>query len=612
MNDLEQPEENGAPARPPYRGGYDEPAPQNDYRGYNEPAPQNGYRGYNEPAPQNGYRGYNEPAPQNGYREYNEPAPQNGYRGYNEPAPQNGYREYNEPAPQNGYRGYNEPAPQNGYREYNEPAPQNGYREYNEPAPQNGYRGYDEPAPQNGYREYDEREQRGGYREYDEREQRGGYREYDEREQRGGYREYDERDQRGGYREYDEREQYEDEQYARGAARPSRQPHLDDRFDSGMSRQEYRARLDRLSDTGEEDGEPYNPYTPVHGGARKFNLNNLTSGQLTLLLVAAFIVIIGLIILAATFATSSCADCSGGNNTDIPVIEQGDGFEGNEGFEEIISSTDDDPVQEVVTTSDGDVTINEELETDTFTVTVTNADGTYFRTDVKQSEAATLKISSQNETGFAFSLNVNAESASGTLAGHAYFCAEREAVYEGATGMLNFNFGDSGITIYMTDTLSAFDAEGVYPDGKYSTSKPVYIEDEAAKSETLGYDANIRTSQPVRDALAGIMPATDLTLMDFIFENGTFQVFENAEKGYDKNGTPINIDAQIGAVKYYGFINGTGEEVVLICTSDAKVYAGICNGAEYRYYTNDPAYADSAPKAIAGQAKGKGMSLIYN
>ena len=158
----------------------------------------------------------------------------------------------------------------------------------------------------------------------------------------------------------------------------------------------------------------------------------------------------------------------------------------------------------------------------------------------------------------------------------------------------------------------AFEAEGVYPDGVYSTDKPVYIEDEAAKSEALGYDANIRTTQAVRDSLTSVMSAPDLTLMDFIFENGTFRVFENAEKGYDKNGEPINIDAQLSAVKYYGFINGTGEEVILICSNDAKVYVGLCNGAEYHYYTNDPAYADTAPKAIAGQAKGKGMDLVFN
>ena len=79
----------------------------------------------------------------------------------------------------------------------------------------------------------------------------------------------------------------------------------------------------------------------------------------------------------------------------------------------------------------------------------------------------------------------------------------------------------------------------------------------------------------------------------------------------DKNGKDINIDRELDAVKYYVFVPYSGEELMLICKNDGKVYLGICDGGEYRYYTNDPAYKSKAPQAIIGQADVKGMKLIY-
>lgn len=311
------------------------------------------------------------------------------------------------------------------------------------------------------------------------------------------------------------------------------------------------------------------------------------------------IIIVAVILAFCIFLRPSCT-----SPEEIPVIEQGDGLDNN-----VTEPTTPEPPQEVISTSDGEIIIDEEIETDSFVVTVTGADGTYKRTNVYRAEEATMEITGQDETGFTFSLEASSEGSSGTVAGQAYFCAEQEAIFESSSGTLNFRFGSGGVTVYMTDEFPAFN--GVSPDGIYVSGTPSYIEDAAAQSEEMGLDADIRKSEAVQTALDSLLSGQDKSLMESIFSNGTARVFENSEKGYDKNGTAINIDSQLGAVKYFSFIPGSGEELVMICSGDAKVYVGICDGMEYRYYTNDADYASEAPVAISGQAMGKGMTLSY-
>ncbi len=338
--------------------------------------------------------------------------------------------------------------------------------------------------------------------------------------------------------------------------------------------------------------------------------NRLDSRQMTLMLGGAALVLIGVIVvICLVMQADSCGSCAGGN--DIPVVEQGDGEEAYNNGQNFYDGEEfgNNDASEVVSTSDGMITIDETLDTDDFTVSVTGADGSYSRTDVYRAQAASLVIAEQNETGFEFTLEVKGDGTMGSLSGYAYFCAEREAIYEGAQGLLNFSFGSSGITVYQVDIIDAF--TGMSPDGIYVEGTPSYVEDEAEQSGQLGLDANIRTSDAVSAAINSMLSEKDAALLDFIFANGTQVVYDGSEKGYDKNGTEINIDAQLGAVKYYAFIDGTGEELVMICTADIKVYIGICDGMEYRYYTNDPDYAETAPKSISGQAKGKSMELVY-
>lgn len=308
---------------------------------------------------------------------------------------------------------------------------------------------------------------------------------------------------------------------------------------------------------------------------------------------AAFVVIALVLCLSLQEGKTAMPD-------DIPVVEQGDGLDAV-----ISDSVVSDSVQQV-STSDGIAVIDEQAgKTDEFTVTVTGADGEYKMTSIKKADAATLTISAQNETSFSFKL----AGPKGTISGSAYFTGSNKAFYEGAAGGLGFTFASGGIDVYQDGAIE--ELGGAKPDGRYIKGEPTYIDEQV---EQNNFDIDLRNSQPVKKALIEIMSKDDYNRMEYLFglyEDGNGVVYSTGSPTYDKNGNKINVDGEIGAIKYYAFEQGTGQELVLICTNDAKVYIGISDGAEYRYYTNDPAYKNKAPASISGQANTKNMTLVF-
>ncbi|MBQ4312991.1 MAG: hypothetical protein IJC18_02160 [Clostridia bacterium] len=242
-------------------------------------------------------------------------------------------------------------------------------------------------------------------------------------------------------------------------------------------------------------------------------------------------------------------------------------------------------------------------------VTVQNADGVYHRTNVKRSEAMSLTVVSQNGEGFDFTLSAGSGDTAVSLVGRASFYDETSARADLAESQLNFTFDAGGIRLYQTARINALG--DMLADGTYILGEPAYIEEAVQQAQTNSLDADIRNTQTVSDELKRIMSVADYDLMHTLFESGNCPVYEGPEKGYDKNGKEINIDSELKAVKYYAFIQGTGQELILICTTDGKVYIGICDGAAYRYYTNDDAYKTKAPVSITGQAETKSMTLSY-
>lgn len=311
------------------------------------------------------------------------------------------------------------------------------------------------------------------------------------------------------------------------------------------------------------------------------------------------------IVLIALILCITLQRCDGcGAKQDIPVVEQGDTTVQP-------SDTDIYDIMQPVSEGDADVSGSDAA----FTVTVSHADGTYTRTGAQAEDAAQLVISQQNETGFSFALTVSGS----TLNGAAYFISENTAMCEAIGAQINFRFGQGEVFVEESAPVSGFgdrSCSGVYSIGAQTTTNETGETTQTTKAPESAaannYDANIKDSDTVKAALNSLLPASDLTLMNNIFADGTSAVQQGAAgQGKDKNGKDINIDRELDAVKYYVFVAYSGEELVLICKNDGKVYLGLCDGGEYRYYTNDSAYKSKAPQAIIGQADVKGMKLIY-
>lgn len=313
-------------------------------------------------------------------------------------------------------------------------------------------------------------------------------------------------------------------------------------------------------------------------------------------------IIIGICALAVIIALVLCLVLQGDPDSsgDIPVVEQGDDLEPMPGYSDEVTSM-------------GDIIAGE----DGLGGALTNADGLYQRDD-----ASTLTVSGQNAEGFQFELVLP----EGTVSGTAAFDADRSAVCEKAAGAIYFAF-DAGAVYLTTDgvleELGQAGAEGLFvlvppaPTTTVSGSDVTTTTTTTTASTTQAsggkYDLDVIKSDAVKSALSGVMSQADYALMnDLLSASGGYGIiYGTGEASKEKQGRAFNYDSQLDAVMYYSFESGTGREVVVLCAEGTRVYAGVCDGSEYRYYTNDPARksVSDAPNYIQQYAGIKGMTL---
>lgn len=229
-------------------------------------------------------------------------------------------------------------------------------------------------------------------------------------------------------------------------------------------------------------------------------------------------------------------------------------------------------------------------------------EGTYSRTKVKKADAATLIIESDGSDGFSFSLTLPG----GKLTGEAKYKDTKTAKYKSGGATLTFSFASGSVSLSHSGKAEVFGSAS--PDGKYTAAKPVYIEEQAAKSS---YDADVRSSSKVKKALKSTLPAEDYDTVMLILKQGEYPALAASEADYDKDGRAIFVDRELDCVKYCAFLSGEGE-VILICSSDGKIYCALNDYSEMRYYSNDPDRKDKAPKAIVSTAKAYGLELRYS
>lgn len=313
------------------------------------------------------------------------------------------------------------------------------------------------------------------------------------------------------------------------------------------------------------------------------------------------------VLLALVLCLTLQSSCS---QPDIPVVEQGDGNE-DPGYSPGYPSGP--VVSGDLIIDDGNTPVTE------FEVAVTGADGLYQRS-VEGMSAAELTISGQNSESFSFVLTVDGASVSGT----AYFNGIQSALCEKAEGILTFDFDTGAVYVGCDGAISELgenSAEGMYmltspapsTSGSDVTTEATTTTTTAAAPQTGSYDLDLIKSDGVKKAMNDMMPSAQCNLAwDLLDAQGGYGIiYGTGDASLEKEGRSFNLDTQMNAVLYYSFEPGTGREVVVICTGDGRVYAGVCDGADYSYYSNDPARSSAAdaPSTIAQYAKIKGMTL---
>ena len=325
--------------------------------------------------------------------------------------------------------------------------------------------------------------------------------------------------------------------------------------------------------------------------------------------------IIGICALAVIIGLVLILTLQNRSEPEIPVVEQGDGVE---------EQLPEPPVENTVT-SIGDIVIDDGGAPVTeFVVTVAGADGIYKRSGQEQPEAS-LTVSGQNAESFSFVLALSGVSVEGV----AYFNGETTAICEKADGIISFGFDADVINVAAEGALSELggaDANGVYLFAEAATTTTTTeTTDTTATTETTAtttapppssgkYDLDAIKSDAVRTALSGMMSEGDYKLLNKLMDdNGGYGlIYGTGDRSLEEKGRSFNLDTQMNAVMYYANEPGTGREVVIICGDNGRqVYVGICDGSEYRYYSNDDQRRSpaDAPRTSAQYAKLRNMTL---
>lgn len=232
--------------------------------------------------------------------------------------------------------------------------------------------------------------------------------------------------------------------------------------------------------------------------------------------------------------------------------------------------------------------------------------GTWQKTDVYESERASLVIAAQDEAGFAFTLKLWNGKKTASVAGTAYYTGGEAAAFTQGLSSLTFERGSRYMTVYCSGSAAAFGlADGFRPDGRYTDGTPQYY----ARQQGGGYDYSVYQSKAVVKALSDTLSKSDYALYQEMMTKG-LQSPIPYERRLDKNGKKVNVDTQLDCVKYYASLDASGMEMIFICSESGRIYVLFYDSAEMRYYSNDAAYASEMPDAFQAVARAKNLTPL--
>lgn len=233
--------------------------------------------------------------------------------------------------------------------------------------------------------------------------------------------------------------------------------------------------------------------------------------------------------------------------------------------------------------------------------------GTWNKTDVYESEKATLTVTDQNELGFSFTLTLWHDKKKASVSGTAYFTSGDSAAYTSGLSAIAFERGTKYMSLYQTGGSADLGlTDGFKPDGKYTSGTPSYYKAEDAN----GYDYNVYQSDAVVKALSATLSADDYKLYKSMMSRGLRSPIAY-ERKVDKNGKKVNVDAELDCVKYYAGLSDISTEMILICSPGGKIYVVFYDAAQMRYYTNDEAYSTKMPAAFQAIATANNLTPTY-
>lgn len=233
--------------------------------------------------------------------------------------------------------------------------------------------------------------------------------------------------------------------------------------------------------------------------------------------------------------------------------------------------------------------------------------GTWQKTNVYETEKATIIVSRQDNESFDFTFTIFADGKSESISGTASYTGENTAVFTKDPASITFDYGTQYLSVYHTGQNSTLGfSSSVTIDGKFTTGTPNYYK----KEETNNYDYNAYKSSAVVKALESTLSADDYSLYTDLMNTGLMSPIPY-ERTVDKNGKNVNVDAELKCVKYYAVNNNLGINMVMICSNSGKIYVLFYDMYEMRYYTNDKNYSSKMPDSFQTIADSKGMNPIY-
>ena len=241
--------------------------------------------------------------------------------------------------------------------------------------------------------------------------------------------------------------------------------------------------------------------------------------------------------------------------------------------------------------------------------------GTWYKTDVPQSQKAEFIVTMQYEDSFEFRLEIWNEDKSVAINETAFYIDETHAQYSPKQNSnIIFERGTDYINITHNGSNSSIGIGKKYNiDGKFTLMKPDYASEATATSTQTSnstYDYNIYKSDATVSALSGTLSSDDYALYKDMMKNGLKSPIDY-ERTTDKNGHLVNVDSQLNAVKYYAHSNSNGYDMILICSDNANFYLLFYNNEEIIYYTNDKKFSSKMPESFQAVAKAKDIKPTF-